>query len=139
MVSEARSWIGTRYHHEGTVKGAGVDCAMLILRVFVACGFCENVDPRPYPADWMLHRDEERYLAFVLDRCREVQAPCPGDIAVFRWGRCYSHGGIVTVADPLTLVHAYAPAGGVLEEIVASNTQLAQPERRPRFFARFAE
>ena len=59
-------------------------------------GCVQPFDPRPYPFDWHLHRSEERYLGFVFDRSREVTEPQPGDVMVLRYGRCYSHGGIVT-------------------------------------------
>ncbi|MGH6864514.1 MAG: hypothetical protein ACRECN_09680, partial [Methylocella sp.] len=107
IVREARSWIGTPYHAQADVKGAGVDCGMLLVRVFVDCGLCEPFDPRPYADDWYLHRSEERYLGFIVDRTKEVDpsagsGPLPGDVMVFRYGRCYSHGGIVTAACPLS-------------------------------------
>lgn len=63
IVEEARSWLGTPYHHHAMVKGAGVDCAMLLVAVYGAVGLLpEGFDPRPYPQDWHLHRDCERYL-----------------------------------------------------------------------------
>ena len=37
VVAEARSWIGTPYHHAADVKGHGVDCAMLLIRVYCDC------------------------------------------------------------------------------------------------------
>jgi cell wall-associated NlpC family hydrolase len=134
VVREARSWIGTPYHQQGDVKGAGVDCGMLLVRVFVGTGLCEPFDPRPYADDWYLHRSEEKYLGFVFDRTKEVVAPLPGDVMVFRYGRCYSHGGIVTCAAPLTIVHAYLPARLVIEEDVSSNMALKDPLRKPKFF-----
>jgi cell wall-associated NlpC family hydrolase len=138
VVAEARKWIGTPYHCQADILGAGVDCGMLIVRVFVDTGLCESFDPRPYCDDWYMHRAEERYLQFVLDRCKEVQCPRPGDIIVFRYGRCYSHGGIVSFAEPLTIVHAYQPAQRVIEERVSGNGNLTQPSRRPRFFSYWA-
>src|SRR6202161_3252947 len=65
VVAEARSWIGTKYHNCADIKGVGVDCGMLLARVFANVGLIPFVDPRPYPPDWHLHRDEERYLDFV--------------------------------------------------------------------------
>ncbi|MDO6044547.1 hypothetical protein Q4P48_08410 [Neisseria gonorrhoeae] len=38
IVEEARSWLGTPYHHHAMVKGAGVDCAMLLVAVYGAVG-----------------------------------------------------------------------------------------------------
>ena len=138
VVAAARSWIGTPYHNCADVKGAGVDCGMLIVRVFVDTGLCAPFDPRPYPADWHLHRSEERYLGFVFDRCAEVGEPQPGDVMVLRFGRCHSHGGIVTVAAPLTLVHAYFQARRVVEERLDRNSVLSDPARKPRFFSYWA-
>ncbi len=135
VVAEARRWIGTPYHHAADIHGAGVDCGMLIVRVFVDNGLCAPFDPRPYPADWHLHRSEERYLGFVFDRCREVDAAQPGDVVVFRYGRCYSHGGIVTCRDPLAFVHAYRPARRVVEEELAQNLELCAGSRQRRFFS----
>jgi hypothetical protein len=135
VVTEARRWIGTPYHHAADVHGAGVDCGMLIVRVFVDIGLCSAFDPRPYTPDWHLHRGEERYLGFVFDRCCEVNEPQPGDIIVFRYGRCYSHGGIVTKMNPLSLVHAFRPARRVLEDELARNLDLSMPARAQRFFS----
>jgi hypothetical protein len=135
VVAEARSWIGTPYHNCADIKGVGVDCGMLLVRVFVDSGLCAPFDPRPYPVDWHLHRSEERYLGFVFDRGREVTSAQLGDVLVLRYGRCYSHGGIVTAVSPLALVHAYYPARQVVEEEVARNAVLADAARQPRFFS----
>jgi len=135
VVREARSWIGTPYHNCADVRGAGVDCGMLLVRVFVDAGLCQPFDPRPYPPDWHLHRAEEKYLGFVFDRAHEVFSPQSGDVTVFKFGRCYSHGGIVVEIDPLAIVHAYAPAHCVLEERVHQNAVLGETIRKPRFFS----
>jgi cell wall-associated NlpC family hydrolase len=135
IVAEARTWVGTPYHACADIKGAGVDCGMLLVRVFVDCGLAQPFDPRPYPVDWHLHRSEERYLGFVLDRAHEVARPRPGDVALFKYGRCYSHGGVVTVAHPLTIVHAFWPYGLVLEEPVHLNGQLSDPRRALKVFS----
>jgi cell wall-associated NlpC family hydrolase len=135
VIAEARSWIGTPYHTQGDVKRAGVDCGMLLVRVFVDCGLVAPFDPRPYPNDWFLHRSEEKYLGFVFDHAKEVESPFPGDVMVFRYGRCYSHGAIVTHAAPLKIIHAYQPAGIVLEETVERNPALSDPRRKPKFLS----
>ena len=124
IVAAARSWIGTPYHNCADIKGAGVDCGMLLVRVFVDLGLCAPFDPRPYSPDWHLHRGEERYLSLLLARARKIERPEAGDMMLFRYGRCYSHGGIVVASDPLTIVHAFHPAGCVLEEIIGQNAEL---------------
>lgn len=118
VVAKARSWIGTPYHHAADVKGHGVDCAMLLVRVYCDIGLVEPFDPRPYTRDWFLHRDEEKYLGFLFDRARQVREPGLGDTVVFRLGRLFAHAGIVSKLDPLSIVHAFAPARHVVEESV---------------------
>ena len=135
IVAAAREWIGTPYHNCADVKGVGVDCGMLLVRVFVDLGLVEPFDPRPYLSDWHLHRSEEKYLGHLLARAASVAVPEPGDIALFRYGRCYSHGGIVTRADALTIVHAFHPAMIVLEEEVGRNAELAGRLGEARYFS----
>lgn len=135
VIAEARKWISTPYRNMADIKGVGTDCGMLLVRVFVDTGLCAPFDPRPYPIDWHLHRSEERYLGFIFDRCAEVEKPGPGDVIVFKFGRTYSHGGIITCADPLTLIHAYWPAKRVLEQILAQDVQLSDPKRVRKFFS----
>jgi NlpC/P60 family putative phage cell wall peptidase len=118
VVQEARAWLGTPYHHQGRVKGAGVDCAMLLIEVFRACGLIPDVDPKPYPPDWHLHRDEERYLGWVKQYARPVEVPQPGDIALFQFGRCVSHGAIVL--EWPTVVHSYLRDGCILADATAA-------------------
>ncbi len=135
VVAEARKWILTPYHVGADVRGAGVDCGMLIVRIFVDLGLVPPFDPRPYPPDWMLHRDDEKYLRFFTEHCTRVAAPRPGDLALFRYGRAYSHGGVVTAIDPVTIVHAYHDAGCVIEESLTQNPALSNPSRKLAFFS----
>jgi len=106
IISEAASWVGTPYHHAGRVKGAGVDCLTLLACVFENAGMIPPVDIPHYPPDWHMHRSQELYLGGLLEYCAEVEGPPePADIALWKFGRCYSHGAIV-IAWPLIL-HAY--------------------------------
>jgi NlpC/P60 family putative phage cell wall peptidase len=139
VVAAAREWIGTPYHNCADVKGVGVDCGMLLVRVFVDLELVEPFDPRPYAPDWHLHRSEEKYLEHLLARAKPVAAPAPGDIVLFRYGRCYSHGGVVTAAAPLTIVHAFHPSRIVLEEEVARNAELARRLGEARFFSHWTD
>jgi cell wall-associated NlpC family hydrolase len=105
IVAEAKTWIGTPYHHEGRIKAAGVDCGMLILEVFEKVGLLPHIEVEHYPQDFMLHRSEEWYLKIVLENGFEIfKTPLPGDVVLYRSGRIYAHGGIV-INWP-TIVHA---------------------------------
>ena len=133
VVTEARTWLGTPYHHAADVKGHGVDCGMLLVRVYCDLGLVEAFDPRPYTKDWFLHRNEERYLGFLLARSREVRFPGLGDIVLFRIGRCFAHAGIVSQVEPLTIIHAFAPARRVIEDIIERSAELSDRLKTAKF------
>ncbi len=115
VVEEARSWLRTPYHHMGRVKGAGVDCATLLAEVYTRAGVVTERAIPFYPPDWHLHRNAERYLDFITVEGREIDGPpLPADVAMWRFGKCYSHGAIV-IDWPL-VIHAYAGKGCVLED-----------------------
>lgn len=115
VVAEARSWIGTPYHHRGAIKNVGTDCGMILIKIFSNVGVIDEFDPGEYPHDWMMHRNEERYLQTVERYAHKIERkPLPGDIALFKYGRCISHGGIVTQWP--YMVHAYKSAGIVVED-----------------------
>ena len=116
IVEEARSWLGTPYHHQAMVKRAGVDCAMILVAVYRSVGLIPaGFDPRPYPQDWHLHRDAERYLGNITRFCREVESPQVGGIAVWRFGRTFSHGGIYIGGNQV--IHSYIGRGVVLDDM----------------------
>ena len=110
VVAEARSWLGTPYHHEARVKGAGVDCLTLIAEVFERAGVLPRIEIPHYPHDWHIHNSDERYMAGVLRYGHEVERAQPGDIVLYRFGRCYAHGAIV-VSWPGEIIHSYLNEG----------------------------
>ncbi len=82
--------------------------------------------------DWHMHRDAERYMEGLLGYARPIDGPpLPGDIALFRFGRTFSHGAII-VEWP-RLVHAYWAIG-----VVWGDATLHPLKDRPvRFFSPF--
>lgn len=109
LVKEAESWLKTPWHHEGRIKGAGVDCGQLLIACFVGTGLVEDFDTGHYPRDWMFHRSEERFLSWVTRYLGETLGPpLPGDVVVWKHARCYSHGAIVA-AWP-RVIHAHVRA-----------------------------
>jgi cell wall-associated NlpC family hydrolase len=112
VLEEARRWLRTPYHHMGRVRGGGTDCLMLLAEVYEAAGVIPHIDVQFYSPDWNLHRDAERYLEGLTRHATEIAGPPQiGDVAVFKFGRCFAHGAIV-VAWP-RLIHAWHNAGVV--------------------------
>ncbi len=131
IVDEALSWEGTPYHNHGRVKGVGVDCAMLPACVYEAVGLAPHIDPR-YTPDWMMHRDEELYLSFVLPHSREISQELagPGDLVIWKYGRTYSHSAIII--DLPEVIHAVARGCGVIRGNLDRDSELIN--RPKRFF-----
>ena len=127
VVSEALSWVGTPYVSNGMIKGkrGGTDCAMYPLAVYSACGYIpKEFDPRPYSPSWHLHQNVEMYMEHVRSFSKEVagppgREPLPGDFVMFRIGKLFAHGAIIT-KWPM-IVHAIGGVS-VLPEDVSKNT-----------------
>ncbi|WP_198078818.1 C40 family peptidase [Acinetobacter calcoaceticus] len=114
-VKEALTWLDTPYHHQGRVKGVGVDCGTLICEVYEKVGLMDHLDPRPYPPDWHLHQMEQRYLELILGVCDPVEGPPQaGDIVLYNFGKCISHGAIV-IEWP-QVIHSYLHQGVIIQD-----------------------
>ena len=133
VVAEALLWKGTPYHTNAAVRGAGADCALMPLAVYrEVLPDLPTVDLPAYTQQWHLHRDEEKYLEYVRALGALEIAECelqPGDFALWRVGRVYSHGAIV-LGWP-QVIHAVNPRGVVLADVSVdenlSRTQISQP------------
>ena len=55
IIDEAATWLRTPYHHAAAIKGAGVDCAQILIEVYAAVGLADKPDVGNYAPDWMLH------------------------------------------------------------------------------------
>lgn len=109
VIQEAQKWIGTPYRQQADILGAGIDCSMLLVRAWVDSGTVQPFDPRPYPPNWHMNNDEERYLHW-MDKCAlEVEQPKAGDVVLFKFGRCFSHSGVLV--NETQMVHAWAADG----------------------------
>jgi len=126
VVDEAKSWLGTPHINEARVKGAGVDCGMLVLETFERCGLVPHTELPHYSNEWHLHHSEEQYLDWVSKFGHEVKNrdPLPGDVILYQYGRCISHGAIVV--DYPTIIHAYIRIGVVYADATQNNLSKRQ-------------
>lgn len=111
VVQEAESWLGTPFHHEARVRHAGVDCGQLLIAVYSKFDLMPELDVPHYSMDFALHRSQEWYRGIVETYAKVVEAPRPGDVVLFRFGRSFSHGAVV-VAWP-NIIHAWMALGKV--------------------------
>ncbi len=129
VVHEALTWRRTPFHHEAMVKGAGVDCGMLLVAVYRAAGLIPEFTIEHYAYQWHLHRSQEKYLEYLLKFGREIPEgeQGPGDVVIWHMGRCFSHAAIIT-AWPL-IIHA-AVGLGVVTDHAEANLRFQGRERK---------
>jgi len=123
IIVEARSWIGTPYRHQASLKGVGCDCLGLVRGVWRALYGSEPAVAPPYSRDWAEASGAESLAAAARAHLIEV-APClpspasggglgwgPGDVLLFRYRDRFpaKHAAIVTAcgADSALMVHAH--------------------------------
>jgi len=138
VVAIAESWLRTPYHHLGRVKGVGVDCGTLLVEVFVEAGLITDFEVPYYPQDFNLNRGEEFYLQTIERFARQISdEPKPGDVAVWKFGRCFSHAAIVK--EWPMVIHAYRGRTVSIEDAVSASwlnvmTEDRSNSWRPRRF-----
>lgn len=110
----ARRWIGTPWHHRARVEGQGVDCAQLLIAVYAEAGLFPAFDPGDYAIDRMMHSAAEVMQGWCEQLGRVTHDPKPGDAVLWRFGRSFSHAGLV-IDWPGTVLHAFRPYGQVCE------------------------
>jgi cell wall-associated NlpC family hydrolase len=134
VLEVAETWVGTPFHDVAGVKGVGVDCAHLLARVFEEAELVEKRDIKKYSPQFFLHRSDEEFLETVLSHdCREITEGDvkPGDVILYKVGRCYAHGAIVA-NYPIDIIHAHKGSG----RVVHSHVEHAEFANRPkRFFS----
>lgn len=135
VVAEAMTWLRTPYHPRGRVKGHGVDCVTFPVLVYAAVYGKEPSVPAKYSVQWHMHHDEEKYLAHVLEYADPIDSPEPGDFVLWRFGRAFSHGGII-IDWPL-VIHAHMENGVTLDDADAAGIfKMKNGDLRERKFFR---
>ena len=109
IVREARSWVGTPYRHQASLKGVGCDCLGLLRGVWREVVGDEPELPPPYAPDWAEAGGADTLVAAARRHLVEIDpgAFAPGDVLLFRW-RAHlpaKHCAIATAPD--LMVHAH--------------------------------
>lgn len=134
IIPIARSWIGTPYLHQASLKQAGADCLGLIRGVWREAIAAEPETIPAYTQDW----SEPAMREDLLDAARRwliekpIASEAAGDVLLFRMreGAVAKHLGIAAEIGPMaSFIHAYS-GHGVVE------TRLTDPWRR-KIVARF--
>lgn len=113
VIALARGWLDTPFHHQGRLKGVGVDCAGLLIGVATEAGLpCRDVDgygAAPHARQVVSESDAQ------MDRIT-MRELLPADVLLFRVEAEPQHFGIVTATAPETyFIHAFQKVGRVTE------------------------
>lgn len=107
VVTAARGWIGTPYHHQQSKKGIGVDCLGLVRGVWREIVGPEAVSVPTYGSSWKTGGDDLMMDGLKDHMFRVDPSPAPGRVLAFRYraGLPSHHVAIATSAS--TMIHAY--------------------------------
>ncbi|MDI7775376.1 NlpC/P60 family protein [Asticcacaulis sp. EMRT-3] len=115
IVAEARTWLGTPYRHQMSLKGVGCDCIGLVRGVWREVVGPEPASLPPYSPDWAEVCGQDWLLAGLGAHFQPVsvgQAQA-GDVIAFRMkpGALAKHAAILSAgglaASDARLIHAY--------------------------------
>lgn len=108
IVRAARGWIGTPYHHQACIKGAGTDCLGLVRGVWREIYGFDAETPPAYSRDWAEAAGRETMIEAARRHLVEIEPAHAqsGDVLLFRMrpGATAKHAGIV--ASATTMIHA---------------------------------
>ena len=68
IVREAREWIGTPYHHQARVKGAGCDCVGLFIGIGESVGI-----PAMFESDYPVTFKGRTLRSYLVRNCTEMR------------------------------------------------------------------
>ena len=121
VIAVARSWLGTPYHDQASLRGVGCDCLGLARGVWREVVGPEPFPIPPYSRDW----GETGPCEVLADGARQMMPEVPvqlagsGALILYRMmpRAIAKHVGILTGPD--TFLHAYERLG-VIEEPLTS-------------------
>lgn len=108
IAAAAEQWIGTPFHWQAQVRGAGCDCKGLVAGVARDCGRAEANDIEALAADYGAVVDVHRLRAGLNRLFDKVATVRPGDVLLVRIGGKPQHLAIAapTKARPSRAIQA---------------------------------
>ncbi len=126
IVDQARTWLGTKYHHQGRLKKSaqckgGVDCVGLLIGVADELSICDSDgcllskhDRTGYSSNPIIPTDlVESHLTQITHK--NMQA---GDVLLFKFWKEPQHVGILTnyPTGGFGFIHCNASSNAVIEQ-----------------------
>ena len=123
IIRAARGWIGTPFHHQGRVKGVGVDCIGLLV------GIARELELTDDKGILLADYDQPNYsplpdgmglktaVSLRLLELPSIGEASRGDVYLFRFQQDPQHVGILSeLPDGAPgIIHCYSNSGKVVE------------------------
>jgi NlpC/P60 family putative phage cell wall peptidase len=108
IVTIARTWLGTPYHHQASAKGVGTDCIGLVRGIWRELYGAEPQALPAYTRDWAEAHGRETLLEAARRHLVEVPSDQaqPGDILIFRWRRNAPAKHCAVLSTSGAMIHA---------------------------------
>ncbi len=131
IITQARTWIGTKYHHQGRLKKSakgpgGCDCLGLVIGVIDELGM-QDGDSNPLAAadefNYSMYPEQGRLVRSISQHLRSIplEKRRVGDLLLFRTFKDPQHVGLMTEypSGGDGLIHCNSSAGAVVEQPLA--------------------
>lgn len=121
IVAQARSWLGTPFHHQARLKKVGCDCLGLIVGVVDELELKDKNGVRLAAYDEVTYSKEpdgEYLIQKLVDVLAEIPASemRAGDLALFKVRENPQHLAILSDYEGgIGMIHSFAPARRVVE------------------------
>jgi NlpC/P60 family putative phage cell wall peptidase len=121
IVAQARTWLGTPFHHQARLKGKGCDCLGLIVGVVDELGLKDRNGMKLAAYDEVTY-SKEPDGAYLIQKLTGLLEEVPiaearaGDLALFKVRENPQHLAILTDYEGgLGMIHSFAPSRRVVE------------------------
>lgn len=108
LITEAREWIDTPFHHQGRAKDRGVDC------IGLPVGCLRNLGVDVYDPDGYAREPNGTLEKELYKRLEPIEFQ-PGALLLFRIRTNPQH---VAIATDYGMIHAYSGANKVVEHLI---------------------
>lgn len=128
IVAQARTWIGTKYHHQGRLKKSlrgrgGVDCIGLIVGVIEELGLQDgegNLLSDHDEFNYSMYPEKGRLVSNMAKHLRQVpiEQMREGDVLLFKFYNDPQHVGLLTryPSGGVGVIHCTSSSGWVVEQ-----------------------
>ncbi|MDA0307505.1 MAG: NlpC/P60 family protein [Proteobacteria bacterium] len=131
IIEQARTWLGTKYHHQGRLKKSargfgGVDCIGLVIGIIDELGIQDGDENSLVAADetnYSMYPEQGRLVSSIQKHLREVpkEQMRVGDVLLFKTFKDPQHVGLLSEypSGGVGLIHCNSSAGKVVEQPLA--------------------